>query len=148
MSGIAIGGGGGGGFNPQPPTSVVTGSGSYTVPAGKYGHLQANATVGTGASGTGSSTNSGAAGGGGGSANSSSQWIIAGDSITTISSYPNIGPTLFNNFSASTASAYSRVLLNGSNFCTASSSSQSMGYSYRAVTSSGALGWSVALFDV
>lgn len=102
-SGIAVGGG----LTPLAPESLVMGTGSYTVPAGKFGYISMS--VSSSKAYSWAALNVGGQGNGGASANNNGQWIIAGTNITT--SAANVSLDAVSACSAS--SSYSTANVNG-----------------------------------
>lgn len=154
MSGIAIGGGGGGGFNPQPPTNTVTGSGSYTIPAGKYGHISMTTSASMRIQvGQRLADNVSFIGNGNASSNSASQWIVAGASISTNSATGSNNASVGVNVDIQRAgTATANVRIDGADACTAIASGYLQGLSggggSAGVTGNVNTAWTVSLFDV
>ena len=148
------------------PDSVVVGSGSYTIPADRYGFLSASCAI-TGMGRTQDGVNSGtnlnyqltaqdlsnAS-----NSNSNHQYIKEGDSITVSSNLPNrsqAGGGFSGSYYVSTnsLSGYYRVLLNGTVFCIAFASARSSFTIANQLASAhvnfdGQVGWSVSLYRI
>ena len=145
-----IGGGGGG---QGAPESVVTGSGGYTIPAGKYGYLQMASTVtwyrsgsqtniGTGSSDILSSNSAN---------NSAHQWVSAGTSISTSNSFPVwTKPSDGNTGAVSGSLAYARVGINGQFTCPSYAGVFGRTFdtnSFTYANSTGEANWSVSIYS-
>ena len=131
------------------PESTVVGTGTYVIPANRYGFLNMTASVSSYSHGY--SQNVGCGGGGGGAASNGSQWVLSGDSITTGSSHPT--STTSAATSPVAAEGNSWVFVNGAVNCAASagagsSTVSSGGPFYAAAGTAGYVGWSVALFRI
>ena len=125
-----------GGILPIPEQTIV-GTGSYIIPANRYGFISMSTTNGSSSAQSGYSGTGGIFGGAGNasgssSANSNHQWVSAGDSITT----------------ANSAGSYSDININGVTVCTSSSTSSAtmLGLATSVSSSRGKVGWSVALY--
>lgn len=143
---INIGGAGGGQSSPE---QIVTGTGTYVIPAGKYGLLTMNTSVA--ASARAASQNAASNSNGSGSSNSVQQWVVAGDTITTQTSFPSISISTAN--SGNNVIAYTKVLINGTVVCsshagmaaqTTSSGSPTTGNG----ASTGDASWSFAMYSI
>lgn len=150
------------------PEQVIVGSGSYTVPANKYGFFQGNVSV-TGHSWASNTSNGyntasalsdryfsqdgnrqGTAG-----ANNATQWLVEGDTISVSSNLPSVqssGSTntwLFANY----RDAYARILLNGQPIVNARAAASISGRVngstvYGGYTFIGFTTWSVSIFPI
>lgn len=157
-------------ISPIPiPEQTIVGSGSYTIPANKYGFLNANVN----ASAVGWFGQSSIAynndftighltstGDGNGSRSSSavsapvSQYLVEGDTITTQTNLPSTSyaggssRVSISNYS----DAYTRLLINGTIVAEASVGASSSTYSvngwYSGIRCNGRVGWSVALYPI
>lgn len=148
------------------PSSVVVGSGSYTIPANKYAHFQANTSCTTmgwlgnssGYNSTSNISNTAPAisQNASASANSCSQWVTAGTSIT-ISATNNTSQILASTTSAIQTANYSdnfnAVRLNGVSVCISKSSGGASIFNnfsqtrYVGSRSSGNHNWSASIYD-
>lgn len=127
------------------PESVVVGSGSYTVPANKYGYFQGFSSSTALASPAPSGLEGAVA------AVSGSQWLISGATIQT-------STTTINDVSSGTGTAFinydvlaqitlnSVVILGATNRCTYQQNST--GNMIRVIRGFGSAGWSVSLFPI
>lgn len=148
------------------PEQVVVGSGSYTIPADRYGYLAGSCSftgLAYGPEGLNSTFNTTANFyypdyQGGSSANSNQQWVKEGDTISVSSNFPNRSVSI-GAFSGSyvggvnSLSGYYRILLNGQVFCVAFASARATsalanGFATLYVTFDGQVGWSVSLYRI
>jgi len=140
------------------PESTVGGSGGYTVPANKYGHIvavtshsAAGAAYFTAANAMQYfSTNSS----GGACSNTCSQWVVAGDSITTVSVAPT-GSSGGTYYAVRTTNGWNGVLLNGIYLSVSHATAASAITGYGGTVSitaytlhSGSHAWTVALYPI
>lgn len=133
------------------PSSVTTGVGSYTIPAGYYGHISMSTSASAaGCFGGAFNQPDVGSGAGGATANANHQLLVAGDSITVGSSDPS-GQTGAGTQAIRKTTGYRIIYLNGVNACVSYASAASGSYTntgasvYSDTLHSGALGWSVAL---
>jgi len=139
-----------GGILPIPEQTIV-GTGTYVIPANRYGKFCGN----TSASVAGNSYLNGTSTGGvsglgsGATSNSHNQDLVAGDTITVSNTAPS-----GSNASANVTSflAYARILINGTPVCLAYARG-AVGSTWNTVmfrvwSSSVVSGWSVALFRI
>lgn len=148
------------------PEQVVVGSGSYTIPADRYGYLAGSCSFTGLAYGPELLNNSFNTTAtfvnpdyqGSSSANNNQQWVKEGDTITVSSNFPNRTVSI-GSFSGTyvggvnSLSGYYRILLNGQVFCVASASARattsiSNGFATLKVTFDGQVGWSVSLYRI
>ena len=122
------------------PESVVVGTGSYTVPANKYGFLYGSCTASIGMTGNNYQSSASA------SAVSINQWITAGTTIATSTSAPAGTYSGASNAQIAVAS----ININGTSVCVSralenfySTSAGSAGYSSTAV-----VGWALAVYPI
>lgn len=136
------------------PDQIVVGSGSYVIPANRYGFI--SMTTSSSAAGYGiTSNNDGgvvAAGCSGGS-NSNHQYLKAGTSISVQSSAPSGTTNAGSGVATRATDGYARILIDGVVCCVSNSSSASS--SYRASNTNlaytqhfSSVGWSVSLFRI
>lgn len=125
------------------PESVVVGSGSYTVPANKYGFLSGSAaTSATGVPG-GSTLSAGSAA----AVSNIYQWLTAGTSITTSGSSASASGVTSETYSTSTAT----ISLNGTTATQSHARAFTVGQGspYTAEIYGGyTVAWSVSLFPI
>lgn len=135
------------------PEQVVVGSGSYTIPANRYGFLQAFSTIASRGATWGGGTNSGMVGPTS-NGNDASQWVTEGDTITSSGSHPSGSGSYSNPAFAAPINTfgYSQVSLNGNPFCYSLAGISSHFYGSATVNYSyafdGTYGWSVSLFRI
>lgn len=125
------------------PESVVVGSGSYTVPANKYGYFSGSARSTVAIVSYNATTS------GGTSAVGCEQWLAAGSSISVSTTAPNgsFGAASGSGWSSFSASAY--IQIGGVSVV----GSVSRGYNFwqtqsNFYASDASVGWSVALFPI
>lgn len=133
------------------PESTVVGTGSYSIPADKYGHINmtssSTSVVKHKHTGSGGTNSQGASA----SSNNGSQWLVAGDSVSTSNTAPST--TITTTSTSASIIAYARVLINGTTNCGARSSigggtDLSSGSPTVNLTSSVEAGWSVAIYPI
>jgi len=114
------------------PEQTIVGTGSYTIPANRYGFI--SMTTSKAQTHVGVYSGGGGFGNGNGSANSSSQWIVAGDSITTTTAQVNInGVPACRSISSSATIIWPGVNPGGTAYGSSANNSQS---------------WSVSLYRI
>lgn len=151
------------------PEDTIQGSGSYTVPANKYGFLSANTSfaaagwVGSGSTDYQNATrNMGSSLGSSdpfaisasASANNSTAWLKEGDLINS-TSLTSTGAT---NSSSSAyigfyTEGYNAIRVNGNDFCVSRAAggymkAASNGFTWTGVRATGRAGWSIALYPI
>ena len=136
------------------PEQVITGTGSYVIPANKFGFISmSTCSAGVGyAYGPGvwnSGDGWGLSGSGSGNANANHQWLTEGDSITT----QVLAETFAGNSIQTNRQGYARVLINGVNACVSASRSGAGGASQSGIGNvimihSSDVGWSVSLYSI
>lgn len=149
------------------PDQVIVGSGSYTIPANRYGFFQFSTAIsGGGWTHTNSNGYNSTTSGPGqsqkapfqvsSSSNSGQQWLREGDSISTTQNTPTTNTGTTNNVIAMYFDAYSYVLLNGvvinasraSGGVTNKEGTNFNSFGYYGVRFTSNQGWSVSLYRI
>jgi len=137
------------------PDQVITGSGSYTIPANRYGFINMSSSITFYKSGqtnnyqgvtpTPATT---------ATSNQGTQWLVSGTSIDTSNSFPGLNQTNNGNQGSFTGtSGYARVRINSQPNCISYGGIAIGLAAYNSGTktignSTGASGWSVSLFRI
>ena len=138
------------------PEDVIVGSGSYVIPANRYGHFNATASMAASSVGTPAAENNGSTGTGSGSASATNctQWVTEGDSITVASRTQSTSSSSTASNVSTTNYHYRIINLNGIAQAAAYASHSAMTAGGSGVSkgcignAQGTFGWSVALYRI